>query len=148
MLGALLGAALAGCCGDTTGTLRVHVVDGENGVAIGMPVVIADGETLGCADSSSFQLPVPGEPAEPHAGDGGITVNPPGSDMNVPPPPTQRWCATWTGQIEAGMHTVRVSASGYFTTEVQVDMGAEGGSLSCPDPDDSEITVALYRRPS
>jgi hypothetical protein len=152
LLATALGAALTGCCGDTSGSLRVHVVDGENGAAIGMPVIIADGEQLRCEESSSsFELASP-EPDSPHANDdggtgddGGVTIPPP--DMRVGPPPTQRWCPTWVGDIEAGMHTVRISASGYFTTEVQVDMGSEGGSMSCPDPDDAEITVALYRRP-
>ena len=151
VLGSLLGAALGGCCGDTSASLRVHVVDGENGTAVGMPVIIADGEQLRCEESSSSLALQSPEPESPFAnddggvGDGGVTVPPP--DMRVGPPPTQRWCPTWVGQIEAGMHTVRISASGYFTTEVQVDMGSEGGGMSCPDPDDAEITVALYRRP-
>ncbi len=138
-LGAL---ELAACCGDTDALLKVHVVDGDTGGALAMPVVSSDGDTLGCADDNNVFFSAPGS-----IDDGGTFVGPPGGDAGVPPPPKTHWCETWAGYVAAGQRTVKVVASGYFPTEVQVDLGSEGSSLACPSPTDAEITVALYPRP-
>jgi hypothetical protein len=133
---------LGGCCGDTEATLQVHVVDGENGAQIQHPVIVVDGNTAFCTDTEFQSAPEPTD-------DGGTVVPPPpGADGGVPPPPSTHFCDTWMANVDPGEKTVKVSAAGYFATEVQEDFGSEGGSFSCPSPRDVEITVALYKKPN
>jgi len=122
-LAALLSSlGLGACCGDTQATLLVHAVDGENGATLADPNVSVDGETLLCGDTSFRSLPQPTD-------DGGTIVPPPGSDLGtVPPPNSQHFCETWEASVDPGTRTVHLSAQGYFTTDVQVDLGSEGGS--------------------
>jgi hypothetical protein len=136
-----LALALSACCGDTTATVQVHVVDGENGAEIAMPQVLVDGDQATCGDNHFFQsAPVPTD-------DGGTVVGPPTSDFGVGPPPSTHFCATWIANVDPGTKIVKVTASGYFGTETQIDTGSEGGAMSCPSPRDVEVTVAIYRKP-
>ena len=145
LLGSTLGAGLAGCCPNNDALLSVHIVDGETGYVLATPTISADGETLSCNDGTLgfFAEPVPSPNA---VGDGGTVVPPPGIDMGVRPPPVTKFCQTYAVSLEAGFHTVKASASGYFTSTVQVDMGTGGDSFSCPAPRDVETTIALYRK--
>lgn len=131
---------LAGCCGDTSAQLLVHVVDGENGALVAQPTVEVEGDELLCSDGRPFDVPVPTD-------DAGTIPPPGGTDLGVGPPPTRHWCETWSGSFDAGLRVVTVRATGYLPTEAQVDLGSGGSSLGCPDPRDAEVTIALYRRP-
>jgi hypothetical protein len=131
---------LSACCGDTEATVQVHVVDGENGAEIAMPQVIVDGNQASCGDTRFQSAPVPTD-------DGGTVVGPPPGDFGVGPPPSTHFCATWIANVDPGTKIVKVTASGYFGTETQIDTGSEGGAMSCASPRDVEVTVAIYRKP-